>query len=511
MIIIRQSKAVEFKDLFPKIDDFVKYLNEINYQVNLNNENFIVKLEKAYNHLIRTEGVIKFTRLSRYLGKAFEFESIRPFNIIYWLERGFSETNYREYLKKINQNGQKSKKTKRKELENIDFNGRDYVITFNSHEFITNVHPKCEYCSSELELEFFLRDQKEKQYRIIKCSNEKCETHQMTTYKKYQYYLPKEVNDKINQTLKQRNHLCVEHWMKKGYSEDESKKIISEKQRNTSKLNTKITPVTREVLKNKGMSDKEIDEFFKSRSQYSVKYYLNRGYTEDYATKQISRLQKKNSNKFKIKKQLNPNNYDSITETQLGYWIKKGYSEEDAKRKRSERQRTFSLKKCIEKYGKENGQIIFTNRQYKWRNSLTKNGNLKIGYSKISQELFYILLNEYDINDRKNIHFATHNGEFKINKESGGVWLYDFTDTKNMKIIEYNGDGYHANPKKYSNKDKPHPFRKDITAEDIWRKDELKLNVAATSGFNVLTIWDSEYRWGDKKNIVKKCLNFLLD
>jgi hypothetical protein len=151
----------------------------------------------------------------------------------------------------------------------------------------------------------------------------------------------------------------------------------------------------------------------------------------------------------------------------------------------------------------------FTERQNKWLKSLLTNGNLVNGYSKISQELFYTLLENYNIDDKGDVYFATHNGEHKIEKEEGGVWLYDLTDLKNKKIIEYHGDDYHGNPKKYLAEDHPHPFSKNITAQEMWDKDKRKLNRANEEGFEVLTIWDSEYRWGNKQKVIDRCLEFL--
>ena len=54
----------------------------------------------------------------------------------------------------------------------------------------------------------------------------------------------------------------------------------------------------------------------------------------------------------------------------------------------------------------------------------------------------------------------------------------------------------------------PHPFRKNITAQEIWNKDEKKRIVAEEEGFQVLTIWDSEYR-RHKEETLKKCKNYL--
>lgn len=108
----------------------------------------------------------------------------------------------------------------------------------------------------------------------------------------------------------------------------------------------------------------------------------------------------------------------------------------------------------------------------------------------------------------KKLYFATKNQEYYICKGKGEFYQYDFVDLKNKKIIEYNGDQYHANPKMYEVNDYPHPFRKTITAKEIWGKDENKRKVAEEEGFKVLVIWDSEYK-KHKDDTLNKCLEFL--
>ena len=87
--------------------------------------------------------------------------------------------------------------------------------------------------------------------------------------------------------------------------------------------------------------------------------------------------------------------------------------------------------------------------------------------------------------------------------------MYDFTDIKNKKIIEFNGDIFHGNPSKYNENDSPNPFNETILASDMWEKDKRKYEQAIKNGFETLIVWDSEYRYGDKEDIVKKCLEFL--
>lgn len=110
----------------------------------------------------------------------------------------------------------------------------------------------------------------------------------------------------------------------------------------------------------------------------------------------------------------------------------------------------------------------------------------------------------------KNVYFATKNKEYYISLKNTGFFIYDFVDLNNMKVIEYNGDQYHANPLIYKENDYPHPYYKENgpSALETWQRDEKKINIAKERGFDVLVIWDSEYR-KNKNKTIEKCLNFL--
>jgi len=305
--------------------------------------------------------------------------------------------------------------------------------------------------------------------------------------------------DKRNKELKQRNRLCEEYWINKGYSKEEAINEISKQQQKSSKCVKTYHGKSKKMLKEKGYSDGEIKRICLTPT--NIDFWVNKGYSENESKDIISKNQTEAVKQVDFETRLIPSNIE--------YWVNKGYSKEDAKQNVSEHQSTFSLEKCIAKYGEEEGKKRFTERQNKWLKSLLTNGNMVIGYSKISQDLFYKILEKYDISDRDKVYFATHNSEFKLDKKEGGVWLYDFTDVKNKKIIEFHGDMYHGNPKKYNSLDNPHPFRKNITAQEMWDKDKRKLDVAIEEGFEVLVIWDSEYRWGNKQEIIDRCIDFL--
>ena len=60
----------------------------------------------------------------------------------------------------------------------------------------------------------------------------------------------------------------------------------------------------------------------------------------------------------------------------------------------------------------------------------------------------------------------------------------------------------------FESNDNPHPFRKEVTAQEIWDKDKKKLKIAKQNGFKVLVIWGKNYK-KNKEKIIKRCVTFL--
>lgn len=131
----------------------------------------------------------------------------------------------------------------------------------------------------------------------------------------------------------------------------------------------------------------------------------------------------------------------------LEYYINKGMSEEEAKVALKERQSTFSLKKCIEKYGEEEGTKRFKERQEKWMNNLPKSN-----YSQISQKLFWAIYNQLSDKLKNDCRFATNDNGIKndhVNKE----YMFELPDSyakldfyiPSLKCwIEFDGDYWHG-------------------------------------------------------------------
>lgn len=160
--------------------------------------------------------------------------------------------------------------------------------------------------------------------------------------------------------------------------------------------------------------------------------------------------------------------------------------------------KAITVDNFILKYGKDNGIEKF--KRYKER--IHKKENF---FSKISQELFWGIYN--NLKNNEHIYFAKLNKEFGKLSNNNKYYFYDFVDTLNKKVIEFNGDVFHANPKRYKKDDIVNPFNKK-TANEIWKYDNEKIDFIKSLGFDVLIIWESDY-YNNKELILKKCIKFL--
>lgn len=81
--------------------------------------------------------------------------------------------------------------------------------------------------------------------------------------------------------------------------------------------------------------------------------------------------------------------------------------------------------------------------------------------------------------------------------------IYDIYIPDLNMLIEYNGDYWHCNPKKY--KADYFNIKVNMTAKEIWARDAAKEKLALKYGYNFLTIWESDYR-NNRGIIIKKII-----
>ena len=124
--------------------------------------------------------------------------------------------------------------------------------------------------------------------------------------------------------------------------------------------------------------------------------------------------------------------------------------------------------------------------------------------SQIEQEFIKDLHNKLniDINESHN-SLSTKNQYVIYSSEHRRRFMYDFE--YKGKIIEFNGDFWHANPEKYT---EDAYIRDGKCAKDVWEKDKVKLNVAECEGKTIFVVWESEYR-SNPDVVIKRCIDYL--
>jgi len=70
--------------------------------------------------------------------------------------------------------------------------------------------------------------------------------------------------------------------------------------------------------------------------------------------------------------------------------------------------------------------------------------------------------------------------------------IYDIFISSLNLVIEYNGDYWHCNPKKY----KPDYFnqKKQKTAKELWEYDKNKIDLIREKGYNLEIVWESDLK-----------------
>ena len=242
------------------------------------------------------------------------------------------------------------------------------------------------------------------------------------------------------------------------------------------------------------ISKQEIRE----NSPYCEEFYIKRGLDP--------------SERFKVVEKSNKNRVSAVS---LQYFLNKGMSEEEARLAQKERNRTFTLEKCIEKYGEEEGTRRYNERQRKWSEKMEK--LYKDGkYTKTPKNLLSHFSSEIEVDfvfklceaanlDVDSVFCATSKkGQlFLRGGNIQSIYSYDFC--YNHKIIEFNGAFWHANPKIYLS---DHYIKEGQCAQYIWDKDLDKKNTAINAGYDVMVVWESEYK-NDPDAVISKCVDFL--
>lgn len=245
-------------------------------------------------------------------------------------------------------------------------------------------------------------------------------------------------------------------------------------------ITKKMSEILREKFKDTEIRKKISDIQKNGASIFTAKYWMKKGYSEEEAKNKVSEIQKENS-----KKSLQKGNIRENSNFCKEFWIKRGFSEEEAVENIRKRQRDLSkrsskflghkrtdeekikisksMKKRIDSYGRAEWAKHFG----------TFNGKSKAEVS------FYNYVKDH-INDKVKANVIIGNFVVDVLLEN--------------KVIEFNGDYWHANPILFSH---DHVFRFDknrkLIAAEIWNKDEERKKYIESLGYGMLVIWENDW------------------
>ena len=87
--------------------------------------------------------------------------------------------------------------------------------------------------------------------------------------------------------------------------------------------------------------------------------------------------------------------------------------------------------------------------------------------------------------------------------------LKHLKDFLNGKIIEFNGDLWHANPMKYKETDVITMVNGNKeSVKSIWEHDKKRKQAIESKGFHVHVVWEADYG-NDPDGVVDACVKFL--
>lgn len=232
----------------------------------------------------------------------------------------------------------------------------------------------------------------------------------------------------------------------------------------------------------------------KKRTPFSMEFYRKKYSSEEQAKEAYEKFIEFHSQN---QKKINSVMY-------IKYWTDLGYSKEEARMKVREKCVSNGLEYYVKRYGEIEGTEKYYQRMEKWEKSI--HGKMPgCVYSNMSFDFFSEIVK--DRKDKERFMFGEREKIIKDEKLHSFFYPVDFFDTETKRIIEFNGDYWHANPEIFEANDTISLSRNQI-AKNIWEKDQIKKQTLEENGYEVLVIWERDVN-KDKKGVIQKCKDFL--
>lgn len=297
------------------------------------------------------------------------------------------------------------------------------------------------------------------------------------------------------------------YWLLRGWSNDEA--YVKSKE---NKLKNQRSVYSREYWLNKVnpntktyYTTEEADFERNSRRPIRKEYWIKKGYTENEANELANKTKSQNNRKGANNSRLSTVRKASSKRC-VEYYIARGFSPGEAEDLQSNSQKLFSKEICIKKYGEIKGIQVWQARQDDWQTKLNAKSpeeKARINRAKLSKGITVSKAEKMIVEKLSTLGIIPKT-QFTILENNKKQFVYDIM--YNNKIIEYNGDFWHLNPAMYS-ENFVNPRTKMI-AKDKWKYDEYKIQFAQDQGFQVMVVWESEFK-ENKEKVIEQCIKFL--
>lgn len=165
------------------------------------------------------------------------------------------------------------------------------------------------------------------------------------------------------------------------------------------------------------------------------------------------------------------------------------------------------LKSINDRRGRTKSQLIDEYGYYE-ANEMVKNRGKNKKFSRRNSKIAASFFNKLQdvLKDNKLLY---DKDEKWIRIENNKGFFVDLLDEENNKIIEFNGDFFHANPTKYKDNDIIKISENEqYKASELWNKDKMKIDKLKELNYSVFIVWESDVK--NQLDVeLEKCVNFL--
>jgi len=287
---------------------------------------------------------------------------------------------------------------------------------------------------------------------------------------------------KATKEAKSKRPCNKEYWLKKGLTNAESIQKVKEHQIKTSL-----------ILQEKVKSGEIV-----VNCSTRVEYWLSQGFSEEEAKIKLIERQTTFSKKKLIEKLGEEEGIKRWKERQIK-WQRTLGDKPQEEIDEMNRKKAITLTSMQEKYGEDLGEEKYNNwRKQVKEAGIINFPKSKYNFSKESTDFFKkiteYIIPAFNLSSQKILFGDDDNKELIIFGESNSFFFYDYCISELMIIIEYHGIMYHPNKAKLNDFEWKtwKQLRTNESADSVYARDQLKKELAIKNGYTFLEVFSDD-------------------